>query len=224
MKTILENKTLDLTVERYQFKTDPAKSENKALRMAAERAEIILYKDIWGALELDLNIHWSKSPPYPNPAKVNDGHSVWQPKWFIPPHEYESKIRWKPLDQMQQFDVQTSAVEKNDSYQGIVSVDAYIWNDKISGRGDGRFGCLLDLTHRNKDRILLAETADVTIPMNINDLTSINNTYYMLWKDNMALFGFEFPPNEIGDISYKEFSFASIDIEKRTEECRYRDR
>ena len=117
---------LDLVVERYKFATPKNYSaRDEAIVVAARTAEGILYSDIWGALQLDLVIGWGKAgPTYPKRREINDSHARWLSNWHIPPYEYESGIRWKPLDGMQQFDVQVDAERKEKRYRGLINMVA----------------------------------------------------------------------------------------------------
>lgn len=208
--------SLDLVVVRYEFGTKTDYSNRfEAIIDGARMAENILYIDIHGGLQLDLDIGWGgRSPDYPRPNEHNDGIASWQPNWHIPPYEYEAGIRWKPFDQMQQFDVKVGAIPENENYRGVVQIVAYVWDDRINLNEEGRLGCLVDALHRNKDRILLAEGSRISILMDKNSKDNINKANIVPYGDREDLFGFSFPPDDIGDTSHRPLDFTPIDIEE----------
>lgn len=221
----MEPESLDLIVERYQFKADSADTKRDALLSAARLAERVLYIDIAGALQLDLIIGWGKqSPNYPVPEEHSDGVAKWRPQWHIPPYEYESSIRWRPYDGMQQFDIGIESKEEENIHTGKVNMVAYVWDDKPLIIGDGRKGCLLDVVNRNRDRIIFAESGRIAIPMDKNTKTDINHAHLDKYGDRWHIFGFEFPPDDRGDRSHRPVVFTAIDIEERHQDCGYRDR
>lgn len=219
---MVEERNLELVVERFKFQAkDTIRDKFDAVMQACSDAEHMLYNDIWGALKLDLE-GWKSFDKYPEPKEISDslGIALWKPNWIIPPHEYQSGIRWKPFDGMQQFDVKASANQEGDAYRGVVDVTAYVWNE------DKRIGCLLDLVNRNRrrDNLIIAETATIKIPSSGNTKDGINGAHIQNWGENMVLFGFGFPPNEKGDTSYKEFIFSPVDLIQRERDGAYRDR
>ena len=219
---------LDLIVERFEFDAGVHPDKATALDKAALEADTILYRDIYGALELDLATHWKKSVTYPSPPIHKDGNIAWRPKRFILPQDYEQGIRWIPFDGMQQFDVQIEAQQTSTGYNAVVKLVAYVWDD--INAGDGRRGCLLDLVDRtskyaNRCKAKIAETTRVKVPMDRNKKENINSAYLIeVQGPKFVVGGFEFLPNELGDISYTDVTFTPIDIEKRHEDCQWRDR
>ncbi len=218
---------LDLIVERFEFDAGTHPDKETALDKAAHEADTILYFDIYGALELDLVTHWKKSVTYPSPSIRKEGNIAWKPKRFILPQDYEKGIRWIPFDGMQQFDVQIEARQTSTGYNAIVKLVAYVWDDIKAG--EGRIGCLLDLVDRttkynNRCKPIIAETTKVKVPMDRNKMENINNASLYEGQDSCSVLGFEFLPNEIGDISYTDVTFTPIDIKERQEDCQWRDR
>jgi hypothetical protein len=216
---------LDLIIERYRFNSRPCSNQQAAVKEAARLAENILYIDVYGALQLDMAIGWGRHPPeYPKPREREDGVASWKPNWHIPPYEYERGIRWKPFDGMQQFDVSIEVQQHEDVYQGVVKIVAYVWDDG-EGMGDGRMGCLLDIINRNREHVTLAETAKITIPnLGVNSKERINDAHLIDCMHPLTIHGFEFPPDENGDISYRKITFEPINVEQRRRDCAYRDR
>lgn len=219
-----KEKSIDLVVERYKFSADKANSRSEAIIKASSLADSILYNDIYGALELDLVKGWGKEGPnYPQCKEHNDGIARWKSRWHIPPHEYERGIRWKPLDGMQQFYVSLEVKKGERNYQGFVKIIAYVWDDKKYS-GDGRVGCLLDIVDRNRDAVIFAETGRIAIPMDKNSKKGINDADLYLHGTRWHVGGFTFPPDSIGDVGHVPIKFVPIDINKRHEDCKYRDR
>jgi hypothetical protein len=222
-----ENETLELIVERYTFKTwSSEKTHMEALFRAASLAEGLLYCSIYGAIELDLIKGWGREGPnYPKPETRHDNVAEWKSNWIIPPYEYFKGIRWKPFDKMQQFEINVEAVKKGDQYEGRVHMVAYVWNDNSNVAGGGeRTGCLLDVVDRNRGQILLAETGKIIIPMDKNKKEGINDANLGRYGERWDVFGFLFPPDEIGDIGHRPIEFKPIDLDERHQECMYRDR
>jgi len=222
-----KKESLDLIVERYTFKTsDMEYTHFEALMSAAWLAEKILYNDIYGALELDLVKGWGQSgPTYPQPEEQHDKVAKWNSNWIIPPYEYMSGIRWKPLDGMQQFEVKVEAVKKEEKYEGRVHMIAYVWNDKeFPYLGKDRTGCLLDIVDRSSEKIISAETGKIAIPMDKNKKEDISNAHLGEYGKRWDIFGFLFPPDEIGDVGHRPIELKPIDVEKRHADCAYRDR
>ena len=216
-------RTLDLVVERYEFGAEMHSTRPEAIHEAARYAEKILYVDIWGALQLDLVIGWGKNSPrleYPKPMEKHDNVARWKPNFFIPPHEYEAGIRWKPLDEMQQFDVRTEARRIEEKYQSVVKMVAYVWDDLPH---DGRIGCLLDVVNRNRNHNLLAERGRIstsfedTTKQRIHDVILHRNQITEKWNI------LNFTPDERGDTS-RPITLEPIDIEEIEGSCAYRDR
>jgi hypothetical protein len=223
-----EKENLDLIVERYTFKTRYNNSTHfEAILSAAGLAEGILYHDIYGALDLDLVKGWGRSgPDYPQPKEQHDQIAKWNSNWIIPPYEYMSGIRWKPLDGMQQFEIRAEAVKKGEnSYEGRVQLVAYVWDDSGFPYLHGeRTGCLLDIVNRNRENIISAETGKIAIPMDKNKKEDINSAQLNEYGQRLDIFGFEFPPDEIGDISHRPIELQPINIKKRHQDCAFRDR
>ena len=222
-----EKNTLDLVVERYIFRAwRPENNHFNALLSAARLAEGILYIDIYGALELDLIKGWGKSgPDYPKPKRQQDKVAEWKSNWIIPPYEYMAGIRWKPFDKMQQFQVKVEAVKKSNQYEGRVNLEAYVWDDaEVPYINSNRLGCLLDIVNRNKDYIILAETGRIAIPMDKNKKEGIDDASLGPYGKRWDIFGFLFPPDEIGDVGHRPIELKPIDIKRRHEDCAYRDR
>jgi len=228
-----ETPWMDLVVEKYIIKTvSLSPNSHKAFMRAAKLSEKILYHDILGGLQLDLEDLWGKSTcTYPDSKKKGkDKYSEWEASnWMIPPYLYEEGVSWIPYDGMQKFYIETSIKQKQvgiipgmgTAYQGLAEVHAFVWNDKSFLK---RYGCLADVIYRNKNEIVSAKSARLAIPLDKNEESDISKAYLLETGKKPEVLGFIFPPNEKGDISYREIDMEDIDIEKRCEMCQYRDR
>lgn len=215
-----QDDTLDLIVERFQFIADKAKDRHQALLNAARHAERLLYVDIYGAIFYDLIEGWGKtSVSYPQPPKKNDDIASWNSNWHISPYEYASGLRWKPFDGMQQFEVKLDVHQDGENYVGQVNLIAYVWKDGVD-----RTGILVDIVGRNLNSIKNAENAIIKIPSAMNTKQDIDNANILPYGTEDHLFGFEYYPDAIGDVSHKKIEFKPINLEERKEGMNYRDR
>jgi hypothetical protein len=220
---------MDLVVERYTIKTSNKPNYYQAIMEAAWAAEKILYWDIGGALQLDLQDLWGKSTcKYPDSRiEHKDAIATWKATgWLIPPYLYEDGVDWVPYDGMQKFHVKTHADSlplPKEGYAGIVEVNAFVWDD-TSKTNFWRLGCLADIVNRNSKNLILAEGGRLQIPLDKNQTKDIKDATLDKYSTDWVVSGFEFPPNDIGDISYRKITLNPIDIAQRNEMCNFRDR
>ena len=221
MTKATDTETVNLVVERFSIKTEQFSTDkHDALMSAARLAETILFVDIFGAVFYDTVASWGKKTvEYPSPKRVDTSDSCYKSNWHIPPYEYETGIRWKPFDCMQQFDVKVESRNTGAVYQGVVKLIAYVWADS-----EMRLGCLLDIVHRNEKQIEIAETGSVAVHMDNNSMDSIDNAHLINWSGGWEVSGLNFSTDEKAYKSSQIISFSPIDLRERIRDCAYRDR
>lgn len=232
-KIIGDIRYIDLVVERYEFGTKFEETNYEALIEGAWKAEKILYSDISGALQLDMNNFWGtdrheRSPNPYSPDFQKDEFSKWRiksnRKWAIPAEAYFQGVEWYPYDGFQKFSTQVITRQTDKGYYGVIKIDAFVIDDTIPGK---RLGCLLDVIHRNaqeynpfkqeKEGILLAVGTRIAVPYGLDFRKTLEDVRIFDYAGKSTLMGFN-------DIRENKLPFKSINIKDRCDDCNYRDR